>query len=234
MNDMKVIGMIGGMSWESTLDYYRLINAGVKARLGGLSSARIIMYSVNFGELEPLMGPGRWDEIALTLSEAAKRLEAGGADFFLICTNTMHIAAPQVEAAVSIPLVHIADSCGRAVSAAGLKRVGLLGTRFTMEEPFLKDRLASDFDLEILTPDAEARLEINRIIFEELCLGRIQEDSKRTLVRVGEDLIAAGAEGVILGCTELQMLLKPADVPVDLFDTTALHAEEAVCLALGE
>lgn len=230
--EMKVIGLIGGMSWESSLEYYRLLNQGVKERLGPLASARVLMYSVNFQPLETMMREGRWSDVAAELGDAAERLERGGADFFLICTNTMHKMAGQVAQRVSIPLIHIGDATGQAVKSQGLERVGLLGTRFTMEEPFLKKHLLDRFDLETVVPDKTGREEVNRIIFDELCQGRILEESRLSLLNVIEDLAERGAQGVVLGCTELPLLVKPGDTRIPMFDTTALHAAQAVKFAL--
>jgi aspartate racemase len=229
---MKVIGLIGGMSWESSLEYYRLVNQGVRDRLGPLASARVLMYSVNFEELEAMMRQGNWSEVEPVLGDAAERLERGGADFFLICTNTMHKVADQVAQRVSIPLIHIGDATGREVKARGLERVGLLGTIFTMEQPFLKNYLLDRFDIETVIPDKAGREEVNRIIFDELCQGRILEESRQLLVNVIRDLTDQGAQGVVLGCTELPLLVKPEDTDIPLFDTTAIHAAQAVRTAL--
>ena len=230
---MKTIGMIGGMSWESSLEYYRLVNEGIKTRLGGLHSAKVLMYSVDFDEIEVQQREGRWDDSARLLAEAARRLEAGGADFFLICTNTMHKVAPEVRAAVNIPLVHIADAAAGEISRLGLARVGLLGTRFTMEQDFMKGYLADRHGLNVLTPDETARGLVHDIIYDELCLGRVLDESRQKLLGVIQDLKQQGAQGVILGCTELPLLVKASDTDLPLLDTTALHARMAVDTALA-
>lgn len=228
---MKTIGLIGGMSWESSLEYYRLINEGVKERLGGLHSAQCLMYSVDFAPIEVMQQSGQWEAGAALMVDAAQRLERGGADFVLLCTNTMHKSAPQIEAAIQIPFLHIADAAGRCVQAAGLRRVGLLGTRFTMEEDFYTGRLAR-FGLETLIPPAEQRREVSRVIYDELCLGMIRPESRQAYREVIAGLAQAGAEAIILGCTEIGLLVKPEDSPLPLFDTTRIHAEAAVKLAL--
>lgn len=230
---MKTIGLIGGMSWESTLEYYRVINRAVRERLGGQHSAKLLLYSVDFGQIEKLQHSGQWDETALILTDAARRLERAGADFFLICTNTMHKVAGQVSERVDIPLVHIADATGEAVMAAGCSSVGLLGTRFAMEEDFLKGYLRDRYHLKVMVPEKPDQELVHRVIYQELCLGRIEEASRRAYVGIVEKLAAAGAEGVILGCTEIPLLLRDGDVELRLFDTTALHAQKAVDLALG-
>ena len=229
---MKTIGLIGGMSWESTVEYYRIINQEVKARLGKLHSGRILLYSVDFEEIENQQRAGLWDEAAGILIDAAQRLEKGGADFILICTNTMHKVAPQVRAAVKSPLVHIADSTALEIKTRGLSAVGLLGTRFTMEQDFLKGLLAEKYGLKILVPDRKGRDLIHDIIYQELCLGDIRDDSRQKALEVIEDLKRAGAEGVILGCTELPLLIRAGDTDLPVFDTTFLHARQAVDLAL--
>ncbi|MEQ8955364.1 MAG: aspartate/glutamate racemase family protein [Gammaproteobacteria bacterium] len=229
---MKTIGMLGGMSWESTTSYYRLINEGVKQRLGGLHSASICMVSMDFGELEKLQHQGDWDAIAERLAAAARSIEAGGADFLMICTNTMHQVAEQVEAAVSIPLLHIADATGQQLQRSKLKKVGLLGTRFTMEMDFYKARLQDHHGIEVLVPEQEARDFIHRVIYEELCLGKIREPSRERFLGIINQLRDAGAEGVILGCTEIALLVEPQMTDVALFDTAEIHAQQAVNLAL--
>ncbi len=229
---MRVIGLIGGMSWESSAEYYRLINQIVRSRLGGQHSARSLMYSVDFHDVEVLQREGRWAEAASEMADCAARLERGGADFIVLCTNTMHKLAPAIEGAVNIPLIHIADATAAAVSRAGVKRVGLLGTRYTMEEDFYKGRLAGRHGLEVLTPDAAGRKIVHDVIYDELCQGEVKEESEKEYLRVIDSLAERGAEGVILGCTEITLLIKPGDTSLPLFDTTRLHAEEAVRLAL--
>ncbi|EKO3947765.1 aspartate/glutamate racemase family protein [Vibrio fluvialis] len=229
---MKTIGMIGGMSWESTLSYYKAINEGVKAELGGLNSAQICLYSVNFEPIEKLQHEGKWDETAQLLAQAAKSVEAGGADFLLICTNTMHKVAPEIEAQISIPILHIADATAKQLQQDGIKRVGLLGTRFTMEQEFYKGRLQQQFGIDVLIPDAEQRQQVHRVIYEELCLGTIRPESRAQYVEIVEDLHRRGAQAVILGCTEIALLIQHHDTDVPLYDTTKIHAEQAVQLAL--
>ncbi len=229
---MKTIGMIGGMSWESTVPYYREANELVKRRLGGLHSARIALCSVDFHDIELLQASGRWDEAGEALARAARSVEAAGADFLVLCTNTMHKVAPAIEAAVSIPLLHIADATAAAVKAAGVRRVGLLGTRFTMEQDFYRGRLEERHGLEVLVPRDEDRGLVHRVIYEELCIGLVSEESRERFREVIRRLVARGAEGVILGCTEIAMLVSPPDSPVPVFDTTRIHAAAAVALAL--
>jgi aspartate racemase len=227
----RLIGMLGGMSWESTAEYYRLANELVRDRLGGLHSARLVLASVDFAEIEALQVAGEWDRAGAILAEEAARLEGAGAELLVLCTNTMHKVADQVQAAVSIPLVHLADTTAAAVRAAGLTTVGLLATGFTMEQDFYRDRLAGH-GLEVLVPDAADRAEVHRIIYDELCRGLILEESRETYRDVIGRLVAAGAEGVILGCTEIELLIGPADSPVPVFPTTRLHVEAAVNAAL--
>jgi len=229
---MKTIGLLGGMSWESTAEYYRLLNELTRERLGGLHSAKCVLYSVDFAEIERLQAAGAWEEAGKLLAEAARSVEAAGADLLLICTNTMHKVADQVTDAVSIPLLHLADTTAAAVQAAGLRRVGLLGTAFTMEQDFYRGRLASH-GLDVLTPDAPGRALVHRVIYDELCLGVVREESRDVYRAVIADLVSAGAEGVILGCTEIELLITPADSPVPVFPTTRLHAEAAVTAALA-
>ncbi|MBY8244777.1 aspartate/glutamate racemase family protein [Vibrio fluvialis] len=229
---MKTIGMISGMSWESTLSYYKAINEGVKAELGGLNSAKICLYSVNFEPIEKLQHEGKWDETAQLLAQAAKSVEAGGADFLLICTNTMHKVAPEIEAQISIPILHIADATAKQLQQDGIERVGLLGTRFTMEQEFYKGRLQQQFGIDVLIPDAEQRQQVHRVIYEELCLGTIRPESRAQYVEIVEDLHRRGAQAVILGCTEIALLIQQHDTDVPLYDTTKIHAEQAVQLAL--
>ncbi|MEV4440858.1 aspartate/glutamate racemase family protein [Streptomyces sp. NPDC049577] len=228
---MRTIGLIGGMSWESTAEYYRLLNERTRDRLGGLHSARCVLYSVDFAEIEQLQVQGRWTEAGEILAAAARSLQAAGAELVLICTNTMHKVADQVEAAVSVPLLHLADATADAVLAAGLRRVGLLGTAFTMEQDFYRGRLAAR-GLDVRVPDADGRALVHRVIYEELCLGVVREESRAAYRKVIEDLVAAGAEGVILGCTEIELLVRPEDSPVPVFPTARLHAEAAVDAAL--
>jgi len=229
---MKTIGLIGGMSWESSLEYYRIINERIKARLGGFHSAKAILYSVDFAEIETLQQQGKWPETAQILSRAAKSLEAAGADFLVLCTNTMHKVVAEIESAVRIPLLHIADATARDVSSRGLKKIGLLGTRFTMEEDFYKGRLTQKYGLEVFVPGPSDREVIHRVIYEELVFGRIDPSSRQQFVQIIDRLAGGGAEGVILGCTEIGLLVKDGDSPLPLFDTTRIHAEAAADLAL--
>ena len=229
---MKTIGLIGGMSWESTANYYRDINERVKQRLGGLHSARILLYSVDFQEIERLQHQGRWDEAGEQLGDIARRLEGAGADVVALCTNTMHKVAPAIEAALRVPFLHIADPTAQAVKQAGIGRIGLLGTRFTMEEDFYRGRLVERHGLDVIVPDPAERETVHRVIYDELCLGKVEERSRRAYRDIIAHLVERGAEGVILGCTEIAMLVSPADSPVPLFDTTQLHAVSAVDFAL--
>lgn len=229
---MRTIGLIGGMSWESTAEYYRILNERTRERLGGLHSARCVLHSLDFAEIEQLQVQGRWAEAGEVLAAAARSLEAAGADLLLICTNTMHKVADSVEAAVSVPLLHLADATADAVRAAGLRRVGLLGTAFTMEQDFYRGRLAAG-GLDVRVPDSEGRALVHRVIYEELCLGVVRDASRAAYRRVVEDLVAEGAEGVILGCTEIELLIGPEDSPVPVFPTARLHAEAAVDAALA-
>jgi aspartate racemase len=230
---MKTIGMIGGMSWESSAEYYRLINRGVRARLGGLHSAQSLMYSVDFAEIEALQHAGDWASAANRMIDAARRLQAGGADFLVICTNTMHKLADPVEAAVPIPLLHIADATGVRVRDAGLTRVGLLATRFTMEESFYRGRLGDRFGLDVLVPDADGRAVVHDVIYSELCAGIVNERSRTRYCEIGRALIERGAQGLILGCTEIGLLVDQSHFEVPVFDTTRIHAEAAVEAALA-
>jgi len=230
---MKTIGLLGGMSWESSGHYYSLVNRLVKERLGGFHSAKVLLYSVDFGEVEPRQRAGRWDELGELLNQAALALERGGADFLVVCANTMHKVADELMVGVRIPLLHIADVTAARVKAAGLRRVGLLGTRYTMEQDFYRGRLAQRHGLEVLVPDPADRAEVNRVIFEELVLGRVEPSSRSRYQEVVNGLARAGAQGVIAGCTEIGMLLSPSDVPLPLFDTTEIHARAAVDLALS-
>ena len=231
---MKVIGLIGGMSWESTVPYYRQINEVVRERLGGLHSAKVILYSVDFHEIELLQRVGDWDAAGAQMAAAAKSLAAAGAEMLVLCTNTMHQVAPAIEAAVSIPLVHIADPTGDAIQAAGLRTVGLLGTRFTMERDFYKERLRQQHGLAVIVPQAAQREQVHRVIYEELCLGKIEPASRELYRAVMADLVAQGAQAIILGCTEISLLVGADDAAVPLFDTTAIHARRAALIALGE
>ena len=230
---MKTIGLIGGMSWESTLPYYRIVNETVRERLGGLHSARVVLYSVDFAEVEAMQHRGDWAAAGELLAAAAQALQAAGADFLVLCTNTMHKVAPAIEAAVTIPLLHIADPTAAAVRAAGCRTVGLLGTRFTMTEAFYKDRLVERHGLQVLVPDAAAQDEVHRIIYDELCQGQVLPTSRAVYQRVMAGLVERGAEAIVLGCTEIGLLVGPADASVPLFDTTWLHARHAAELAVG-
>jgi aspartate racemase len=230
---MKTMGLIGGMSWESTLGYYRLVNEGVKRRLGGLHSARLVLYSVDFDAIERLQRAGDWDAAGVMLAQAARALERAGAEFLVLCTNTMHKVAPAIEAAVAIPLLHIADPTAAAIEAAGCTRVGLLGTRFTMEQAFYRDRLR-ERGLDVLVPDEAARERVHRVIYDELCLGVVREESRAAYRDIMRELVARGAEAIILGCTEIALLVGAADAAVPLFDTTALHAQAAVDASLAD
>lgn len=225
---MKTIGLIGGMSWESTLSYYQKINQGVKDTLGGFHSAKICLYSVDFDEIEKLQHQGNWDKTAEILTNAAQSIQAGGADFFLICTNTMHKVAEQVEAAVDIPLVHIADATAIQLLADGIKKVGLLGTRFTMEQDFYKGRLTDKFGIEVVVPDELSQELIHKVIYQELCLGQIKEASRNQYLEIIDGLHQQGAEAVILGCTEIALLVQQEHTRVPLYDTTQTHANRAV------
>jgi aspartate racemase len=220
------------MSWESTLGYYRAINEGVKKALGGLHSAKIAMYSVDFEPIEKLQHAGDWQGMAKILSEAAQRIQAAGADFLLICTNTMHKVAPQIEAGIQIPLLHIADATAQILVKEGIKSVGLLGTAFTMEQEFYKGRLIENYGLQVLVPNEDDRQIVHKIIYQELCLGKIESDSKAEYLRIIDALASQGAEAVILGCTEIGMLVNQTDTDVRLLDTTAIHAEKAVEYAI--
>jgi aspartate racemase len=230
---MKTIGLIGGMSWESSIEYYRIINETAKAKLGGLHSAKSIMYSVDFAEIEVLQHQGKWAEAAQVLIDTANQLENGGADFLVLCTNTMHKVADKIQANVNIPLLHIADPTAQFVKAAGIQRIGLLGTRFTMEEKFYEGRLAEKYGLIVSIPARQEREIIHRIIYDELVVGEIRQDSKEQYIDIIEQMVDQGAEGVILGCTEIGSLTHQQDCQIPLFDTTRIHAESAVEYALG-
>lgn len=229
---MKTIGLIGGMSWESSALYYRQINEAVRHRLGGLHSARLLLYSVEFSEIEALQRAGDWSGAGALLAQVARKLEGAGADMLLLCTNTMHIVAPTIADAVRIPLLHIADPTAQAIRAQGHRRVGLLGTRFTMEQNFYTERLRQQ-GLEVLLPDAAARDTVHRVIYEELCLGQVHAHSRQQYRRIMADLVAQGAQAIILGCTEITLLVDAGDASVPLFDTTALHAQAAADQALA-
>jgi len=229
---MKVIGLLGGMSWESSLHYYRLVNERVKARRGGLHSARCIMYSLDFAEIEALQHEGRWDETGVILADAGRRLEQAGAEVLVLCTNTMHKVAGAIEEAVEVPLLHIADATAAAVRERGFETVGLLGTRFTMEERFYAARLEERHGLRVLVPADEERALVHRVIYEELCLGQVSPQSRSAYERIIAGLAQNGAQAVILGCTEIGLLVGDSRTPVPLFDTTKIHAEASADYAL--
>jgi len=231
---VKTIGLLGGMSWESTVLYYQIVNRVVAEKLGGLHSAKVLLASVDFAEIEKLQHAGRWDEAGEILVREARRLEQAGANFLVICTNTMHKVAPQVEAAISIPLLHIADPTGAAAARAGAKVVGLLGTRFTMEQSFYRGRLEREHGLEVLVPPASDIAVVHNIIYDELCRGRVMDASRAQFRRVIGGLAARGAQGIILGCTEITMLVGAADSPIPLFDTTELHARASALRAIDD
>ena len=231
---MKTIGLLGGMSWESTESYYRLLNETVKARLGGLHSAKVVLHSVDFAEIEKLQHLGEWAKTADILTKAAQGLEKGGADFILICTNTMHLVAPQIQSGISIPILHIADATAEEIVEAGIQKIGLLGTAFTMEEDFYKGRLQDKYELDVVIPNEKDKKTVHQIIYDELCLGNIQDASRNEYLRIIDDLVAHGAEAVILGCTEIALLVEPKHTNVKLFDTTRIHALKAIELALKE
>jgi len=229
---LKTIGLIGGMSWESTVPYYRQVNETVKRQLGGLHSAKVVLVSVDFHEVERLQHAGDWDAAGVLLADAARALQAAGADFMVLCTNTMHKVAPAIEAAVTIPLFHIADPTAEEIKRAGHTKIGLLGTRFTMEQAFYKDRLRERHGLEVLVPDEADRDIVHRIIYDELCLGSIVDASRDEYRRIIAALVAQGAQAIILGCTEISLLVAQQDAAVPLFDTTAIHATKAAEWAL--
>jgi len=228
---MKTIGLIGGMSWESTVTYYQLLNEGVKDTLGGLHSAKVLLYSVDFFEIESLMSRGAWDKAADLLGGVAARLEAAGADFILICTNTLHKVAPQVQSRIGVPLVHIAEAAAERLQEQKITRVGLLGTKYTMTQEFYRDKL-TERGIEVLIPEADDIDLVNRVIFDELCLGIVKEDSRAEYLRVIAALQQRGAQGILLGCTELGLIVDQKDVSLPLFDTTEIHAKKALELAL--
>ncbi len=231
---MKTIGLLGGMSWESTAHYYRMLNQGINDRLGGLHSAQIAMVSVDFQPMESLMQQGEWTEIGKRLADAAQKIEKAGADFLLICTNTMHKVAGTITDSVAIPLLHIADATAENIKARKIHTVGLLGTGFTMEEEFYKGRLSNIHGLEVIVPSSEDRKRVHDIIFNELCRGRIRDESRKTYLRIIETMRRQGAEAVIEGCTEISMLVSQDHTTVPLFDTTGLHVEQAIGLALSD
>ena len=231
---MKTIGLLGGMSWESTIPYYRLINEGIKEQLGGLHSAKIVLHSVDFHEIEACQSKGEWDLAGEMLAQAAVGLQKAGAEGIVLCTNTMHKVAHHIESRCGLPFLHIADATGRAITAQNVQRVALLGTRYTMEQDFYRGRLSAEFGIESLIPEEPQRLRINQIIFEELCLGKITEESKRYYQQVIEELQGQGAQGVIFGCTEIGLLLNQQDCPLPVFDTAAIHAADAVNFMLAE
>lgn len=233
MRFMKTIGLLGGMSWQSTVEYYRIINEETARRLGGLHSAKLIMSSIDFAEMEELQHTGRWTEAGELLAGQARGLKSAGADFLLICANTMHKVAGAVESGAGLPVLHIADATAGEVKKAGIKKIGLLGTRYTMEEEFYRVRLAEKHGLEVMIPPADDRLMVNRVIYDELCQGIIRPESKADYLRVIQNMAGDGAEGIILGCTEIELLVTPADFPLPLFPTTRIHAEAAVDLALA-
>ena len=230
---MKTIGLIGGMSWESTVTYYQLLNEGIKDALGGLHSAKVLLYSVDFFEIEALMSRGEWDEAANQLGNVAARLEQAGADMILICTNTLHKVAPQVQAKIGVPLVHIAEAAAEALLLQGITRVGLLGTKYTMTQEFYRDKLV-ERDIEVLIPEGDDIDLVNRVIFEELCLGIVKEESRAEYLRVIAALQQHGAQGILLGCTELGLIVAKKNVLLPLFDTTEIHAKKALTLALSK
>ena len=229
---MKTMGLIGGMSWESSLEYYKIVNETVKEKLGGLHSCKCLMYSVDFGVIEALQHQNKWDELTKLMIEAAQNLKHGGADFIVICTNTMHKMAPEIEHATGLNVLHIADVTGAAISKNQIQKVGLLGTRFTMEGDFYKKRLKDNYDIEVIIPEDADRQIIHDIIYNELCLGLIKDDSRQKYINIINKLCANGAEGIILGCTEIPLLIKQSDVLIPVYDTTKIHAESAVDFAL--
>jgi aspartate racemase len=230
---VKTIGLIGGMSWESSIEYYRIINETAKTKLGGLHSAKSIMYSVDFAEIEPLQNQDRWEEAAQLMVAAGQSLERAGADFVVLCTNTMHKLSDEIQRNIGIPLLHIADATAQKIKATSLRKIGLLGTRFTMEQDFYKGRLISNYDLDVITPDSRERETIHRVIYDELCQGVAKQESRAQYLTIMEKLVQAGAEGIILGCTEIELLVHEGDSPVPLFATAKIHAIAAVEYALA-
>ncbi|MCG7548035.1 aspartate/glutamate racemase family protein [Pseudoalteromonas sp. Of7M-16] len=231
---MKTIGLLGGMSWESTANYYKYINQGIKDSLGGLHSAKIMMKSIDFAPIAELQKAQRWETMAQMLSQDLKDVERAGADFILICTNTMHLVYEEVQAAVNVPLIHIADPTGEQIVKDGKKKVGLLGTQFTMAESFYKDRLKNKFDIDVIVPDENAQKVVHNIIYNELCLGQIKRGSKQAYLNIIEQLQAQGAEAIILGCTEIALLVTEDDTSVALYDTAILHANSAVTASIND
>lgn len=231
---MKTIGLLGGMSWESTASYYTAINRGIKAELGGLHSAKIALYSVDFAEIEKLQHAGDWQQTAEILTKSALCIQAGGADFLLICTNTMHKVAEQIQAQLNIPIVHIADATAKQLQLDGVGKVGLLGTAFTMEQDFYKGRLTELFGIEVLVPNPQQRESVHNIIYKQLCLGEIRADSRKIYLEIVDDLFQQGAQAVILGCTEIALLIDQSHTTVPLYDTTKIHAGAAVTAALAD
>jgi len=229
---MKIIGLLGGMSWESTLEYYRIINQEVKARRGGLHSARCLLYSVDFAEIEALQHLGQWSQAGALLAEAARRLELGGAEFLVLCTNTMHKVADDIQAGIGIPLLNIADATAEKIKADGISRVGLLGTRFTMEQDFYRGRLEQRHGLNVVVPEPEARDIVHRVIYDELCRGVIRDSSRAAYRGIIAELVTKGVQGIIAGCTEIELLVRDEDSIVPLFPTTRIHAVAAVDRAL--
>ncbi|MDX8362580.1 aspartate/glutamate racemase family protein [Cytobacillus sp. IB215316] len=231
---MKTIGLLGGMSWESSSIYYKLINERVKEKLGKHHSAKSLMYSVDFQHIKDLQFAGKWDEATVELINAAKCIEKGGADFLLICTNTMHKMAEDIQTAITMPVLHIADMTGEAIKQCGITKIGLLATKFTMEQEFYKGRLQSNDNIEVIVPNERERNIIHDVIYNELCLGKVRDESKRQYVEIIDKLIEQGAEGIILGCTEITMLIKEQDISVPVFDTTKIHAIKAADYAMNE
>ena len=229
---MKVIGLIGGMSWQSSLEYYRIVNETVRQRLGDHHSAKCLMYSVDFAEIEILQHQNRWDKATDFMIDAAKKLEKGGADFVVICTNTMHKMAGEVEKSIHIPLLHIADTTAVVINDKDIKRVGLLGTKFTMEQDFYKGRLLDKYSINVMVPDEKDRQAVHDIIYNELCLGKINNSSRQKYIQIINKLVSGGAKGIILGCTEIPLLIKQKDCPVPVFDTTTIHARAAAYFAI--
>ncbi|MCC3439686.1 MAG: aspartate/glutamate racemase family protein [Oscillatoriales cyanobacterium] len=225
---MKTIGLIGGMSWESSIEYYRIINEVTKSKLGGLHSAKSVMYSVDFAEIEALQHQSRWQEAAGLMVAAAQSLERAGADFIVLCTNTMHKLADEIEANIQVPFLHIADTTAEKIQSSGIQKIGLLGTRFTMEQDFYRGRLVDKYGIEVLIPNDDEREVVHRVIYEELCLGIINPESRKQYIEIMNSLVESGAEGIILGCTEIELLIHTGDAMVGLFPTTRIHAEAAV------
>jgi aspartate racemase len=231
---MKTIGMLGGMSWESTVTYYQLLNQQIKHQLGGLHSAKIVLHSVDFAEIEALQHSGDWDKTAEILSEAARLIQASKADCLMICTNTMHKVADEILKEIDIPLIHIADATAEKLLENGVSKIGLLGTAFTMEQDFYKGRLTDKYAIEVIVPNSEQRKEVHDIIYNELCRGQISDTSRESYIKIIDSLINEGAQGIILGCTEISLLVKPEHTSADLYDTTEIHASKAVEFALAD